>query len=248
MSDMKLENKVAIVTGAASGIGRAIARTFLANDAKVLAVDLPGQSLSEQFVEDGCQCLEIDITDADAPARIVNTCIDSFAHLDILINNAGICIAGEFEELTDEQWEKILAVNVTAMFKISREAVPYLKKRNKARIINLGSIMSDMAGPSLSIYGMSKHAVAGLSKGMAVDLGKYQITVNYLQPGSIITALSEPFMDDPEFKKYWENKAPIGRLGQAEEVAFAALFLAADEAQFISGLGLNVDGGAIVHF
>ena len=108
--------------------------------------------------------------------------------------------------------------------------------------------MSDMAGPSLSIYGMSKHAVAGLSKGMAVDLGKHQITVNYLQPGSIITALSEPFMQDQAFREFWENKTPIGRLGNPEEVAYAALFLAADEAQFISGLGLNVDGGAIVHF
>jgi len=105
-----------------------------------------------------------------------------------------------------------------------------------------------MSGPALSIYGMSKHAVAGLTKGMAVDPGKYQITVNYLQPGSILTALSEPFMDDPDFRAYWENKAPIGRLGQPEEVAYAALFLATDEAQFISGLGLNVDGGAIVHF
>ena len=248
MSEKKLENKVAIVTGAASGIGRAIARTFLDNGSKVFAVDLPGQSLTEQFVDGEIQYLEIDITESDAPQQIVDKCIEAFSQLDILINNAGICIAGEFEELTDEQWERIVAVNVTSMFRLSREAIPHLKKRERARIINLGSIMSDMAGPSLSIYGMSKHAVAGLSKGMAVDLGKYQITVNYLQPGSIVTALSEPFMDDPEFKKYWEDKAPIGRLGQAKEVAYAALFLAADEAQFISGLGLNVDGGAIVQF
>lgn len=249
MSENKLDNKVAIVTGAASGIGRAIARTFLANGARVLAVDLPGQSLAAQFADDASpHCLEIDITESEAPQRIINGCVEHFERLDILVNNAGICIAGEFEELTDEQWEEIFSVNVTAMFRISREAVPHLKKQAKGRIINLGSIMSDMAGPSLSIYGMSKHAVAGLSKGMAVDLGKYQITVNYLQPGSIVTALSEPFMDDPAFKKYWEDKAPIGRLGLPEEVASAALFLASDEAQFITGLGLNVDGGAIVNF
>jgi NAD(P)-dependent dehydrogenase (short-subunit alcohol dehydrogenase family) len=249
MTEKKLRNKVAIVTGAASGIGRAVVQTFLTNGAKVLAVDLPGQSLPQQFAtEEDIRCLELDITEADAPHRIVSSCMENFAQLDILVNNAGICIAGEFEELTDEQWQRIVAVNITSMFRISREAVPYLKERDKGRIINLGSIMSDMGGPALSIYGMSKHAVAGLTKGMAVDLGKYQITVNYLQPGSIVTALSEPFMDDPAFKKYWEDKAPIGRLGQPEEVANAALFLATDEAQFISGLGMNIDGGAIINF
>ena len=108
--------------------------------------------------------------------------------------------------------------------------------------------MSDVAGPGLSIYGTSKHAVAGLTKGMAVDFGQYGITANYLQPGSIVTKLSAPFMDDPEFKAYWEAKAPIGRLGEAQEVAVAALFLASKEAQFVSGTGLNVDGGAIVQF
>ena len=124
MSENKLNNKVAIITGAASGIGRAIARTFLANGAKVLAVDLPGQSLSEQFTEDDVRYLELDITEADAPQRIIKECIDGFDQLDILVNNADICIAGEFEELTDEQWERIVAVNVTSMFRISREAVP----------------------------------------------------------------------------------------------------------------------------
>ncbi len=249
MTDKKLENKVAIITGAASGIGRAIAQTFSKNGAKVLLVDLPGQELFEQFKEDAnASCLEMDITAPHAPVDIVKACIGAFDKLDILVNNAGICIAGEFEHLTDQAFDRIVAVNVSAMFKLTRQAVRFIKKQKKGRIINLGSIMSDMGGPTLSIYGMSKHAVAGLTKGMAVDLGKYQITANYLQPGSIVTALSEPFMADPNFRAYWENKAPIGRLGQAEEVAYAALFLATDEAQFISGLGLNVDGGAIVHF
>ena len=140
------------------------------------------------------------------------------------------------------------AVNVRAMFRIAREAVPYIRQRGHGRIINVGSIMSDMGGPGLCAYGSSKHAVAGLTKAMAIDLGKYQITVNYLQPGAIVTALSEPFFEDAEFRAYWEKKAPVGRLGQPEDVAAAALFLASDDAEFISGVGLNVDGGAIVNF
>jgi NAD(P)-dependent dehydrogenase (short-subunit alcohol dehydrogenase family) len=134
------------------------------------------------------------------------------------------------------------------MFRLTREATGLLKAGARGRVINVGSIMSDMAGPGLAAYGTSKHAVAGLTKAMAVDLGKYQITANYLQPGSIITALSEPFLGDPEFRSYWENKAPIGRRGEAEDVAAAALFLASDAAQFVTGVGFNVDGGAIVNF
>ena len=171
-----------------------------------------------------------------------------FGGLDILVNNAGIVIAGDYDTLTDEQWDRIMDVNVRSMFRLTREALPLLKASGSGRVINLGSIMSDVAGPGLAIYGTSKHAVAGLTKGMAVEFGKFGITANYLQPGSIVTKLSQPFMDDPEFKAYWEAKAPIGRLGEAEEVAVAALFLASREAQFVSGTGLNVDGGAIVQF
>ncbi len=244
-----LANKSAIVTGAASGIGRAIAQLFSAEGARVLAVDLPDKDLAGQFDDDpAVACVEFDIAADEAPAAIVAACADRYGGIDILVNNAGICIGADFEETTDEIWNRIMAVNLTAMFRLSREALPLLKRSGTGRIINLGSIMSEMAGPGLAAYGTSKHAVAGLSKAMAVDLGRYAITVNYLQPGSIVTALSEPFMADPEFRSYWENKAPVGRLGEATDVAAAALFLASDAAQFVSGTGLKVDGGAIVNF
>lgn len=245
----RLQGKVAIVTGAASGIGRAIARLFLDHDAAVVAVDLPGRSLAAQFAgARRIHCIEQDVTTAGAPERIVNAAVEQFGGLDILVNNAGIAAAAQFEDVTDELWQRILSINVTSYFRLSREAVPHLRKRGGGRIINLGSIMSTTAGPGLCAYGTSKHAVAGLTKGMAVDLGKYGITVNYLAPGSIWTGLSQPFFDDPAFRQYWEQKAPMGRIGDPEDVAVAALFLASDEARFVSGAGLAVDGGAGVNF
>jgi NAD(P)-dependent dehydrogenase (short-subunit alcohol dehydrogenase family) len=245
----KLGGRVAIVTGAASGIGEAIAKLYLAEGACCIVADLPGSKLVEIFGGTGAaRCVALDTTDDDAPGRLVGAAVEAFGGLDILVNNAGIAIAGQFEELTDEQFDRIMAVNVRSYFRIARAAVPEIRKRGGGRIINLGSIMSEMGGPTLSLYGASKHAVAGLSKGMAVDLGKYGITVNYLQPGSIWTGMSRPFMADENFRKYWENKAPMGRIGDPEDVAAAALFLASDEAKFVSGHGLHVDGGAIINF
>ena len=236
------------MTGAGNGIGRAIATSFLDRGASVLCVDVEAGDIQAHFGDrENASTLTLDVTADEAPDRIVNAAI-GMGGIDVLVNNAGIVVAGPFETLTDNQFDAIMGVNVRAIFRLSRAAVPLLKKSGAGRIINLGSIMSDLAGPDLSIYGTSKHAVAGLTKGMAVDLGKYGITVNYLQPGSIVTRMSQPFMDDPDFRAYWESKAPIGRLGQPEEVAAAALFLASDEAQFVSGTGLNVDGGAIVQF
>ena len=244
-----LSHKTAIVTGAANGIGKAIAHALRDHGASVVAADINEEDLRAAFPDRTNVALIVaDVTADDAPERIVACAMDNYGCLDILINNAGIAVAGDFETLTDEQFDTIMAVNVRSMFRLSREAVPHLKKSRQGRIVNLGSIMSDLGGPSLSIYGASKHAVAGLTKGMAVDLGKYGITVNYLQPGAIWTKMSEPFMDDPDFKAYWEGKAPIGRIGEPEEVASAALYLVSEEARFVSGVGFNIDGGAIVQF
>ena len=244
-----LTGRTAAVTGAANGIGKAIATLFSERGANVVAVDLEADELAAAFpATERCVTVAGDITEAAVQARVLEAAESRFGGLDILVNNAGIVIAGDYDTLTDEQWDRIMDVNVRSMFRLTREALPLLKASGSGRVINLGSIMSDVAGPGLAIYGTSKHAVAGLTKGMAVDFGKFGITANYLQPGSIVTKLSQPFMDDPEFKAYWEAKAPIGRLGEAEEVAVAALFLASREAQFVSGTGLNVDGGAIVQF
>ncbi len=244
-----LGGKKAVVTGAASGIGEAIATAYLREGAHVLAVDLHGTALAHLYADhERGHPFEQDITHPDAAAKIIAAAAERLGGIDILVNNAGVSIGAGIEETTDDLWEKIMGVNVTAMFKITRAAIPHLKKSKAGRIINLGSIMSEMAGPGLFAYGTSKHAVAGMTKAMAVDLGKYGVTANYLQPGAIVTALSAPFFEDTAFRSYWESKAPVGRLGQPEDVAAAAVFLATDAAQFVSGAGVKVDGGAIVKF
>ena len=250
MSDRQLlSSRKAIVTGGASGIGEAIVMAYAREGAQVLAVDLPESTVSQNFTDvDGVTPLEQDITEKDAPQNIVSAAMSAMGGVDVLVNNAGISMPDSVEGEGEELWEKTMAINVTSMFRITRAALPELKKSDTGRIINLGSIMSDMGGPNLFVYGTSKHAVAGMTKSMAVDLGQYGITVNYLQPGAVVTALSAPYFEDDDFRNYWIEKAPVGRLGQPEDVAHAAVFLAQKESQFISGLGLNVDGGAIVKF
>ncbi len=244
-----LKDKVAIVTGAASGIGTAIAQLFIQEGARLLAVDLPGKDMKAVFEGfDSVAFLDADMAEAGTPDLVISAVKEHFGGLDILVNNAGICLPGDAETLTDDVWEKTMAVNVTGPFRLARAAIPLMKARGAGRIINLGSIMSELAGAGLCAYGTSKHAVAGLTKAMAVDLGKYRITANYLQPGSVLTPMSAPMMADPEFRAYWEKKAPVGRLGMPDDIARAALFLASDAADFVSGVGLNIDGGAIVNF
>ena len=250
MSDRQLlSGRKAIVTGGASGIGEAIVNAYAREGAQVLVVDLPDSTVSQNFANiDGVTPLEQDITEKDAPQNIVAAAMAAMGGFDVLVNNAGISMPDSVEGDGEELWEKTMAINVTSMFRITRAALPELKKSDTGRIINLGSIMSDMGGPNLFVYGTSKHAVAGMTKSMAVDLGQYGITVNYLQPGAVVTALSAPYFEDDDFRNYWIEKAPVGRLGQPEDVAHAAVFLAQKESQFISGLGLNIDGGAIVKF
>lgn len=245
----KLSGKVAIVTGAASGIGESIAALYLSEGASVVVSDLPERGLAEQFSDHlQVRAVEIDITADNAPQRIIETATREFGGLDVLVNNAGIALGKQFEDTTDEEFDRIMNINVRSVFRTTRAAVPHLRARGGGSVINLASIMSSTGGPLLSAYAASKHAVLGLSRGMAVDLGKYGIRVNALQPGSIWTGMSRPFFDDPNFRKYWETKAPLGRIGDPIDVAVVALFLATDEAKFMSGAGIAIDGAAGVNF
>lgn len=240
-----LGGKVAIVTGAASGIGRAAALEFHANGGRVLAVDLNGDTLP---TGDGIEALVQDVSAPGAANAIRDAALSAFGQIDILLNNAGICPVMGVEAHEDDVWRKTMAVNLDAAFTICRACIPALKKSTAGRIINVGSVMSDYGAAEMAAYSASKHAVAGLTKSLANELGSFGITVNYIQPGAIRTGITTPtFQTVPGFEDYWIERAPIGRIGEPEDMTPLISFLASEEARFINGQGITADGGATSH-
>lgn len=244
----RLTGKVAIITGAASGIGAASARLFAEEGARVLAVDKPGTAIDT--VHAGIPAivsLAQDVTDAVAPQRILEAARTAHGLPDILFNNAGVSRRAFAEEMTDDDWNLVLAVNVTAMFRICRAAIPLLREtaeaKGRARIINTASVMAFDTDLGLSAYTASKHAVAGLTKTLALELGKHRITANYVLPGAIQTGMTAKSFADPAIAAIWAKKSALRRLGAPIDIARGALLLASDEADFITGHGLVVDGG-----
>ena len=245
---LRLAGKVAIVTGAASGIGLATARLFAQEGAAVLAVDRPASAILDVLVDETCvRPLAQDVTAAGAAGVIVRAALDAFGSLDILFNNAGVSDYTLAEAVTDAQWDFAFAVNTRAVFELCREAIPHLRRRaqdtGRARIINTASVMAERTDIGLSAYTASKHAVAGLSKALALELGKWKITVNYLLPGAIYTGMTKENFDQDAIRQVWEKKAALRRLGMPIDMARAVLLLASDEADFITGHGLVADGG-----
>ena len=165
----------------------------------------------------------------------------------MLFNNAGVSTNALAEHMTDDEWDRTFAVNVRAMFRICREAIPALRKRaeekGRARIVNTASVMAFDTDYGLSAYTASKHGVAGLTKTLALELGKYRITANYVLPGAIQTGMTRASFENEEIRKVWAKKAALRRLGDPVDIARAALLLASDHADFITGHGLVADGG-----
>lgn len=236
-----------LVTGAADGIGRATARRLLEEGARVLACDQNEEGLRELS---NAATLTIDVAERAAPDRLMEAAREHLGGLDVLVNNAGIATGAPVTELPDALWRRVLDVNLDAVMRLSRAAIPLLEAeagaRGLGRIVNVGSVMSERAAPGMAAYTVSKHGVAGLSKVLALELGPRGITVNYVQPGAIVTGITRPaFQADPAFAAFWTGKSALGRLGNPEEVAAAIAFLASADAGFVTGHGLVVDGGAM---
>jgi 3-oxoacyl-[acyl-carrier protein] reductase len=242
---MRLQGRVAIVTGAASGIGEATAQLFASEGALVLAVDLPGKGLAEAHKDmANITPLEKSVGDPDAAQTIVDAVVKQFGKLDIVMNNAGIGLSALVEAMTQEQWDRVMNVNLTAQFRLCQAAIPHLKESKAGRIINVASVMAEGTDYGLAAYCASKAGVAGLTRTLALELGKYGITANYLEPGAIATGMTKPLWEArPEVQEIWAKKSVLRRVGQPIDLARGALFLASDDGGFVTGHGLVVDGG-----
>ncbi|WP_028239793.1 SDR family NAD(P)-dependent oxidoreductase [Stutzerimonas azotifigens] len=241
----EVAGKVALVTGAASGIGKAIALLLHARGARVVAEDRNPDV--EQLARPDLLPLVADITEDGAAERAVGLAVERFGRLDILVNNAGIIINKPVVEMTREDWERIQAVNATAAFLDAREAVRAMLPHRSGAIVNIASYAAYFAFPTIAAYAASKGALAQLTRTLALEVIEHGIRVNAIGVGDVVTNILDEVVDDgPGFLAEHGKAAPIGRAARPEEIAEVVLFLASERASFMVGSVVMADGGMTV--
>lgn len=244
---MRLENKVAIITGAGSGFGRATAKLFAKEGAKVVLVGRTKEKLEKvekDIKNEGGIAISIsaDVTSVSETKKVVEKTIENFGKLDILFNNAGTFRAGTLETMSEKDWNDVIAVNLTALFYMGKAAIPYLKE-TKGNIINTASAGGIIGFPQAVSYAASKGGVISFTKAVAVDFAKDGIRCNAICPGTSETEMTQEVMHIESLRKSFLAPIPMQRFGKGNDVAYAALFLASDESSYLTGVVLPVDGG-----
>ncbi|PLT48714.1 dihydroanticapsin 7-dehydrogenase [Bacillus amyloliquefaciens] len=249
---MNLTDKTVLITGGASGIGYAAVQAFLNQQANVVVADIDeaqGEAMIRKENNDRLHFVRTDITDEPACQNAIRSAVDKFGGLDVLINNAGIEIVAQIHEMELSDWDKVLNVNLTGMFLMSKHALKYMLKSGKGNIINTCSVGGVVAWPDIPAYNASKGGVLQLTRSMAVDYAKHNIRVNCVCPGIIDTPLNEKsFLENnegtlEEIKKEKAKVNPLLRLGKPEEIANVMLFLASDLSSYMTGSAITADGG-----
>ena len=238
--DLRLKNKTALITGAGRGIGRACAVAFAEAGANVIAVartETDLEALAKEYPET-IESWVGDVTEESFYKRI-----EALETLDILINNAGTNQPQPFIDVDTETLNSVIDLNVRAMFQTAQSTARVMIKGGGGSIINMSSQMGHIGSPNRSVYCMTKHAVEGLTKAMAVELAPQGVRVNALAPTFIETPMTRPMLEDPGFQEFVKRMIPLGRVGQPNDVAVAALYLASDASAMVTGHSLRIDGG-----
>ena len=247
---MRLQDKVAIITGSARGIGAEIARLFAREGAKVILADIleeQGRQVASEISSAGGESLflRLDVTSGDGWGRVVDEVVDRYGKLDVLVNNAAVLEPLKVEETTVEGWDWVMAVNAKGTFLGTRAAIPAMRKSGGGSIVNVSSISGFIGGDWVTAYTASKGAIRLFTKSAAIQYAKEGLRVNSLHPGPVETDMLIDAFDDLDALRSRASRIPLGRFGSPEDMAYGALYLASDESSYVTGSELVVDGGAL---
>nr|WP_313708914.1 SDR family NAD(P)-dependent oxidoreductase [Brucella intermedia] len=250
---MTEQAKIALVTGASRGIGRAIAIGMAKRGFDVAINDIERQQDALQEVARAIEATSrraltvyADVSNKGQVEAMVSNVVDVFGRIDALVNNAGILIAGDVEHLKEEHWDSVLDVNAKGTFLVVQAALPHMKRQKYGRIVNIASIGGKHGALGQAHYSASKAAVMGFTRVLALEVGTYGITANCICPGIILTDMGRVNLDDAAVRQAWQEKTAMRRIGDPEDVVGPVAFLASDDAAFVTGQSLNVDGGIVL--
>ncbi len=245
---MRLEGKVALISGGARGQGAVEAKLFASEGASVIIGDVlddAGRQVEAEIAESGGSVtyVHLDVTSESQWNDAVNTAVERYGKLDILVNNAGILIRAGVEDTTEEDWDRIMDVNGKGVFLGTKAAIPAMRAAGGGSIINISSVAGLQGSPASAAYSSTKGAVRLLTKSTAVQYAAEGIRCNSVHPGLIYTDMTRDTLDTPEGRQSWQSRVPMGRIGVSEDVAKGVMFLASDESSYMTGSELVIDGG-----
>ena len=249
---MNLKNKVAIVTGSRRGIGKAIALALAKAGANIVVSDInldDCNKLVEEIkaINGNALAVKTDVSNPEDVSQMINLTTEKFGKVNILINNAGIYMQKSFTDVTEQDFDRTLDINLKGVFLCSKAVVPEMIKQGKGKIINIASIAGQVGFANSSAYCASKGAIINITRELALELAQYKINVNAIGPGVIETDMTKDLLEDKATKETLLANIPLSRIGKPEDIANAALFLASDNSDYITGITLFVDGGWLTH-